>query len=284
MYDVKMKERVTLTIDKGILQEVDRRVDGHEIKNRSHAVELLLIKAMGSNMAKTALILAGGKGERLQPITFEIPKPLMLVHDRAMLEHTFDLFKKYGVKNIIISIGYKGNKIKEAIGNGRKFGVNVTYVEEDKPLGTAGPLRLAQNVLTETFIVCNADELKDFDLSQMYMFHKENKAAVTIALTTVEDPSAYGVAKLQGNRILEFVEKPKKENAPSKLINSGLYMMEPEVINYIPKGFTALEKDVFPRLAKEGKLFGYPFTGQWYNTGSIELYEDAIKKWKDIEL
>ena len=278
-----MKERVTLTLDANILSEVDRKVDGHKIKNRSHAIELLIMQALGNaDMPKVAIILAGGVGTRLQPITFEIPKPLVLVHDRTLLEHQFDLFKKHGIKNIIISIGYKGDKIKHAIGDGRRFGVNVSYVEESKPLGTAGPLKLAKPFITGTFVTENSDELKEIDLHDMYLFHKENKATVTIALTTVDNPSAYGVAKMQGGKILEFVEKPKKDEAPSNLINSGLYMMEPEVLGYIGEGFSMLEKDVFPKLAQEGKLFGYPFSGQWYNTGTLELYENAIKGWKDI--
>ena len=278
-----MKERVTLTLDASLLGDVDRKVDGHKIKNRSHAIELLLMQALGNaDVPKVAIILAGGVGTRLQPITFEIPKPLVLVHDRTLLEHQFDLFKKHGIKNIIISIGYKGDKIKHAIGDGRRFGVNVSYVEETKPLGTAGPLKLAKPLITGTFVTENSDELKDIDLRDMYLFHKENKALVTIALTTVDNPSAYGVAKMQGGKILEFVEKPKREEAPSNLINSGLYMMEPEVLDYIGDGFSMLEKDVFPKLAQEGKLFGYPFSGQWYNTGTLELYEKAIKEWKDI--
>ncbi len=278
-----MKERVTLTLDANILADVDSRVDGHKIKNRSHAIELLLMQSLGNaDMPKVAIILAGGVGTRLQPITFEIPKPLVLVHDRTLLEHQFDLFKRHGIKNIVISIGYKGDKIKHAIGDGKRFGVNVSYVEESKPLGTAGPLRLAKPSITGTFVAENADELKDIDLHDMYLFHKENKATVTIALTTVDNPSAYGVARMQGGKILEFVEKPKREDAPSNLINSGLYMMEPEVLDYIGEGFTMLEKDVFPKLAQEGKLFGYPFSGQWYNTGTLELYEKAIKEWKDI--
>src|SRR3989338_7955141 len=229
-----MKERVTLTIDANILSEVDSKVDGHKIKNRSHAVELLLMHALGNaDMPKTAIILAGGVGTRLQPITFEIPKPLVLVHDRTLLEHQFDLFKKHGIKNIVISIGYKGDKIKHAIGDGRRFGVNVSYVEETKALGTAGPLRLARPFIAGTFVTENSDELKDIDLHDMYLFHKENKALVTIALTTVDNPSTYGVARMQGGKILEFVEKPKKDDAPSNLINSGLYMMEPEVLDYI---------------------------------------------------
>lgn len=279
----EMKERVTLTLDGSVLAEVDRKVDGHRIKNRSHAIELLLMQALGSaDMPKVAVILAGGVGTRLQPITFEIPKPLVLVHDRTLLEHQFDLFKKFGIKSLVLSIGYKGEKIKHAIGDGRRFGVNVSYVEEPKALGTAGPLRLAKAFLTETFITTNSDELKEIDLHDMYLFHKENKALVTIALTTVDNPSMYGVARMQGGKILEFVEKPKKDNTPSNLINSGLYMMEPEVLNYVGEGHSMLEKDVFPKLAHEGKLFGYPFSGQWFNTGTLELYEKAIKEWKDI--
>ena len=277
-----MKERVTLTLDSNVLQEIDDKVDGHKIKNRSHAIELTLMQSLGSSVPSKALILAGGVGTRLQPITFEVPKPLLTVHDRTLLEHLFDLFKKFGIKNIIISVGYKGDKIKEAIGNGRKYGVNVTYVEESKAMGTAGPIKMASSLLDETFIVSNADELKELDLIDMHRLHKEKKASATIALASVEDPSAYGVAKLQGNKILEFIEKPKKENAPSNLINSGIYILEPEVIEFIPKGFAMLEKDVFPKLAKEGKLYGYPFSGQWLNTGTMEFYEKAIKEWKDI--
>jgi len=150
-------------------------------------------------------------------------------------------------------------------------------------LGTAGPLKLAKDLLKKTFIVSNGDELKNINIEEMYKLHKDNKALATIALTTVNNPSVYGVARLSGSKILEFVEKPKKEEAPSNLINSGFYILEKEVIDYIPKGFSMLEKDVFPKLAKQGKLFGYPFSGQWFDTGNLERYEKAIKQWKDIK-
>ena len=278
-----MKERVTLTIDTDILRQVDLTIDGFKVKNRSHAVELLLLHSLGTNRPRKAFILAGGEGTRLKPITKEIPKPLIPIHDKPILQHTLDLMKKFNIKDIIISIGYKGEKIKEYFGNGKQFGVNITYVEEKEPLGTAGPLKLAKNMLTETFVMCNADELKDIDLVDMFLFHKEMKCAATIALTTVEDPSKYGVAKLQRNRILEFVEKPKKEDAPSNLISSGLYILEPEVIDMVADGKSMLEEDVFPQLAMDGKLFGYPFSGQWFDTGTLERYEKAIKEWEDIE-
>lgn len=277
-----MKERITLTLDKNLLQEIDRKIDGHHIKNRSHAVELFLMKALGTTHPKKAFILAGGKGTRLKPITHEIPKPLVPLHDKPILQHCIDLMKRHGITEIILAIGFKGDKIKEYFGNGKKFGVNITYVEEKEPLGTAGPLRLAKELLTETFVMCNADELKNIDLDDMYLFHKEKGGLGTIALTTVEDPYNYGVAKLEGNRIIEFIEKPQKGKEPSKLINSGLYILEPKVIEYVPNGFSMIEKDVFPKIAKEGRLFGYPFSGQWFDIGNMEKYEKAINEWKDI--
>lgn len=277
-----MKERITLTLDESILKQVDARVDGFKVKNRSHAIELLLLDALGQSVPKLAIILAGGKGTRLKPITAEIPKPLLPVHDRPIMEHVLDLFKKFHIHNIVVSVGYKGEKIKDYFGNGKKFNVSISYVEEKEPLGTGGPLHLAQPHITSTFILCNADELKDIDLREMYQCHKEHNALITIALTTVSDPSAYGVARLSGNKILEFIEKPKKEEAPSKLISAGLYMVEPEVLSYVPRGAVSLERDVFPKIAAMGRLYGYPFGGQWFDTGTLDRYEEALKKWKDL--
>lgn len=275
-----MKERVTFTIENGILAQVDKTIDGYKIKNRSHAVELLLLKALGDKKIRKALILAGGKGERLKPITDEIPKPMLPVQGKPILQHVIDLLKKYGVSEVYLSIGYKGEKIKEYFGDGNRFGLKITYIEEKQPMGTAGPLRLARPYLTETFIMCNADELKEIDLTDMYLFHKENNALATIALTTVPDPSAYGVARLQGNRIAEFIEKPK--DPPSNLINAGLYILEPEVIEMVPEGQSMLEHAIFPKIAKLGRLYGYSFTGQWIDTGTLERYAKAMKEWKGI--
>ncbi len=274
-----MKERVTLTIEASILKQIDKRINNSTIKNRSHAVELLLRDAIGSKSIRTGLILAGGKGVRLKPITDEIPKPLLPVHGKPILQYGLELFKKFGITDIIFSIGYKGDKIKDYFGDGSRFGVNIAYVEETTPLGTAGPLNLARKQLTEPFVMCNADELKDIDLADMYFFHKEKNAMATIALTTVPDPSNYGVARMQGNRIVEFIEKPLVP--PSNLINAGLYILEPDVLKYVPKkGFAMIEKDVFPKIAAEGKLYGYNFAGQWMDTGTLDRYDRAIKEWK----
>jgi NDP-sugar pyrophosphorylase family protein len=277
-----MKERLTITLDSDTLGLVDNQIDGKKIKNRSHAIEILLHRVLGRNRPKKAILLLGGKGTRFRPITYELPKALLPVQGKTVPEHLIELFKKYHIKDLVFSVGYMAEKIMAYYGDGSKYGVNITYVKEKEPVGSAGAIKLAANELKEPFIVTNGDELKDIDLEEMYLFHKNNNALVTAALTTVEDPSLYGVAKLEGNKILEFVEKPTREKAPSNLINSGLSIWEPEVIKLIPDGFTMYEKDVFPKLAREGKLFGYIFSGQWFDTGTPERYEKAINGWKGL--
>ena len=277
-----MKERITITLDSELIQQIDKRVDGDIIKNRSQQIEELLTKSLGADMPSKAVILVGGKGTRLRPLTLNMPKCMIEVQGKTITEHLFDLFKKYGIRDIILSVGYMKEKAKEYYGDGSKFGVDITYMEEDEPLGTAGPLKLAKDYLKDSFIVTNGDELKTINIPRMFRLHKRKGALATIALTTVTDPTQYGVARVSGSRILEFVEKPKAEEAPSNLINSGFYIMEPEVIDMIPNGFSMLEKDVFPKLAKEGRLRGFLSEGQWFDIGTLERYEIAKKKWMGI--
>ena len=278
-----MKERITLTIDREILKKIDRIVDGLSVRNRSHAVELVLSKYLNFKDLRTALILCGGKGTRLRPITYEIPKPLVPVHGKPIIEHIFDLLKNYGVTDIILSVGHMKEKILKEVDNWSRLGLNIDHIAESRPMGTGGAIKLAKKKLPKTFIVSNGDELKNLNIMDMYETHKKSNALATIALTTVDEPSAYGVARLDGNRIMEFVEKPKKDKAPSNLINAGFYILEKEIIDMIPKGFCSLEKEIFPKLAAQGRLFGFPFSGQWFDTGNLERYERALKNWKDIK-
>ena len=274
-------ERISLTIDKDLLDKVDRLVDGNTIKNRSHAIEMLVMKSLGSRIGK-AIILCGGEGTRFRPITYEIPKALIPVRGKPIVSHIMDLLKKYRINDIYLSVGYLKERIRETFGDGSKLGLNIQYVEEDKPLGTAGFLKLIEDEMDSSFIVSNGDELKDINIDEMYRIHKNNNALITIALTSVSDPSAYGVARLDGNKILEFVEKPKKGQEPSNLINAGFYIIEPDVIKMIPKGFSMFERDIFPRVAKMDRLYGYAFGGQWFDIGTPERYEIALKKWKGL--
>ncbi len=275
-----MKERITITLDKNLISQIDKRIDGLGIKNRSQEVELLLAEALGTNIPSKAVFLVGGRGTRLRPLTDNLPKALLEVKGKTITEHLFDLLKKYGIREAVLCVGYLKDKIKEHFGDGSMIGINIAYVEEDEPLGTAGPLKLAKKYLKESFIVSNGDELKNINIPRMFRLHKRKNALATIALTTVDDPSHYGVARLDGPRIVEFVEKPVK--APSNLINAGFYILEPEVIDMIADGFSMLEKDVFPQLAKLGRLRGFPFAGQWFDIGNIERYKIAEKKWEGI--
>lgn len=233
-------------------------------------------------LPKIAVILAGGKGTRLKPLTDTIPKPLIDIHGKPVAEHLLGLLKKYGVREAYFSVGYLKEKIKGYFLDGSKFDLKIKYIEEDEPLGTAGPLKKAKDFLKETFIVSNADELKKIEINKMFELHKKSGALATIALTKIEDPSQYGVVVLDDNKIIKFIEKPKKEEAPSSLINSGFYMIEPEVLEMIPEGFSMIERDIFPKLASQGKLAGFPFLGQWFDTGTFERLEKARKEWVDI--
>ncbi|MBI2650811.1 NTP transferase domain-containing protein [Candidatus Woesearchaeota archaeon] len=275
-----MKERITITLDENLISQIDKRIDGVDIKNRSQEIEFLLAESLGTHIPSKAVLLVGGRGTRLKPLTDKIPKALLEVKGKTITEHLFDLLKKYGIRDVVLCTGYLRDKIKEHFGDGSTLGINITYIEEKEPLGTAGPLKLARKYLKDSFIVSNGDELKNINIPRMFRLHKRKNALATIALTTVEDPSHYGVARLDGSRIIEFVEKPS--NPPSNLINAGFYILEPEVIDMIPNGFSMLEKDVFPKLAKMGRLRGFPFAGQWFDIGNIERYRIAERKWKGI--
>ena len=227
-----------------------------------------------------AFILAGGKATRLRPITYEIPKPLLPVKGIPLMEYGIRLLAKYDVREIIIALGYLSHKIRQYFGDGGKFGVQIQYTEEQEPLGTAGPLRLAKDQLTETFFMLSADILCDIDLEKFAQFHRQHDGLGTIAVTTVEDSSRFGMIVFQNDRIVDFVEKPEKQQQTSQYINSGYYVLEPEVIDRVSEGYCMIEKAIFPELAKEDKLFGYRFDGQWSDVGTFSAYEEAIKNWE----
>lgn len=277
---MESKIRISITIDEELANRIDSMVDGLKIRNRSHAIEYLITKSLMSTKIKKAFILAGGKGTRLRPFTYEMPKPMIPVQGRPLIEHTIMNLRDQDVRDIIISLGYKGDKVKEYFGNGSKWGVNITYVEESEPLGTGGPLWLAKPYLNEPFLMINGDNLFDMDVQDMFKFHMKNNNMVTIALTTVEDPSSYGVAEMQGSQIISFVEKPEKSEAPSNLINAGIYIINPTIFDILPEGSFKIEVEVFPKVAEKGKLGGYNFQGPWFPTDNQKRYEEAIKKWK----
>jgi len=227
-----------------------------------------------------AVILAGGAGTRLYPITKEMPKPLLPVKRKPILNHLIDLFYSYQIKEIAILINqdfredfnwwkrryYPKEKIK--------------IFEEEKPLGTFGGLWLLKDwILNSSFFLTNGDELKKINLIKMVNFHRKLKTPAIIALVKVPNPQDYGVVICKNGLVQEFLEKPK--NPSTKYVSSGLYLFSPEVFNYHPgPKFSMIEKDLFPKLAKKKKLAGFKFNGLWMDCGTWERYIVALKKWK----
>jgi len=233
-----------------------------------------------------AIILAGGKGTRLYPITYEIPKPLLPVKKKPIINYLIDLFLERGIKDIAILINkdfreefnWWKKRYYPLIGSDRS--PKIKLLEEKKPLGTFGGLWYLKNwVSNNSFFFTNGDELKKIDLSKMAQFHRRYPVLGTVALVRVPNPQNYGVVVCKKGIIQQFLEKPK--NPPSSYINSGLYLFSPEIFNYHPgPKFTMVEKDLFPKLAKEQKLAGFKFRGSWMDCGNFERYSAAIKNWR----
>lgn len=226
-----------------------------------------------------AIILAGGLGERLRPLTNNTPKPLLPIKGKPILEHAIDNFKKHGIKDIILAVSYRADKIKEYFGNGSKFGVNISYCIEDEPLGTGGAIKKASENIKETFIAINGDNVADFDWKSIIKFHKKKQARITLALYPVEDVTKYGIAELKEDRIINFIEKPTVEQAPSNLNNAGGYVMEPEALEILPDGKSSIERDCFEKFCgKYGSVYAFSHKGYWFPTDDIEKYKKAEKE------
>jgi len=279
------KKRITITVDENLLKKIDLLSESATIgKNRSNVIEKLLMQNLNKPL-KTAIILAGGKGTRLRPLTYEIPKPLVPIKGKPVLFHILEELKRNGVERVIIAAGYKAESIMKALGNGDNFGINIDYSIENRPLGTGGAVKKACELVDEfPVLVVNGDNLFHMNLPSFFEFHNSLRLSsnilATIALTTVEDTSGYGVVELEGHKIKKFYEKPEKKPR-SKLINAGIYIAEKELIDLIPKNkFFSVEKQLFEKLAEQNLLAGYIFNGPWYPTDTFERYELAIKKWK----
>ncbi|TSC77118.1 MAG: mannose-1-phosphate guanylyltransferase [Parcubacteria group bacterium Gr01-1014_31] len=229
------------------------------------------------------IILAGGKGERLRPLTDHMPKVLIPVQGKALLEHVIELLKAAGVDEVVLSTGHMGDKVREHFAN-RDVGVKLSFLHETTPRGTAGPLlmlREAGRIPADDFYLINGDNLFSTDLRAMMACHRAHGGAATIGLHQVDDPSAYGVVRLEGDRIVEFVEKPARGQAPSTLINSGYAILSPAAFAYVPsKSVVMNEYDVYPALAKAGLLYGHRGEGQWFDTGTAERYLQVQREWR----
>ena len=228
-----------------------------------------------------AIILAGGKGTRLYPVTKEIPKPLLPIKRKPIINYLIDLFYSQGIKDIAVLIN-KDFKEDFDWWQRRYFPKNnIKLVEEKEPLGTFGGLYFLKDwIAGEPFFMSNGDELKKIDLKKMVKFHQEENMPVTIALVKVPDPQHYGVVVCENGKVQEFLEKP--DNPVSNYINSGLYLLSPEILEgHSGDKFSMIEKDIFPKLVKENKLAGFKFNGTWTDCGTWERYEKALSNWRE---
>ena len=217
-----------------------------------------------------AVVLAGGEGTRLKPLTYRRPKPLMPVAGRPCIDYVLRALASSGFHEIVVTTAYMSDALIKSIGDGLDYNASILYSFEENPAGTAGAVRRVGNFFDETFVVSMEDILCDVDFKALYEFHKRKGAAVTIALTEVDDPTQYGVVGLDANgRIAKFKEKPKKEEAFSNLVNAGIYVLEPEVLEFIPPDQKFdFAKDLFPKLMSKGLgLYGSKIDGVWMDIG-----------------
>jgi NDP-sugar pyrophosphorylase family protein len=222
-----------------------------------------------------SLILAGGKGTRLRPLTMHTPKPIVPIANQPFLLYQLELLKRADVRDVILSLSYQPQKIEDKLGDGTDFNVRISYAVETSPLGTAGAYRNAASLISETTVVFNGDVLTDIDLNEVIRLHRERQAVATIVLTTVPNPTAYGLVETEPDgRVRRFLEKPKLEDVTCNTINAGIYILEPRVLDYVPEGEPFMfEYGVFPRLLEHNEpFFAYISRDYWRDIGTASSY------------
>lgn len=270
----------TITMRKDLVKKVDAVIDGSKIRNRSHALEYI-VSSYFKPKIKKALILAGGEGVKMRPFTYELPKSMLPIKGRPILDYTIELLREYDIRDIYIGIGHLGEKIKDHFGDGSKFGVRITYIEEKTKVGTGGAIKAALPLIgAEPFLLVWGDVLIDIDLNDLIAYHLERPAVMTVALTSVSDPTGYGSVRLHGETIVDYEEKPRKSKNVSHLVSAGVHVINPEISDFllVKKNFM-IEQDVIPKLIRNNVIKGYLFEGQWFDVGTPDIYQRAIKEW-----
>ncbi len=226
-----------------------------------------------------ALILAGGKGTRLRPLTVYTPKPIVPLVNRPFLLFQIEILSKAGIRDITLSLSYQPDKIQHILGNGSEFGVNLRYITEPSPMGTGGAYRFAAEAIRETTLVFNGDILTDLDIGKVIAAHDSKKADVTIGLAPVANPSGYGIVVTdKDDRVLRFIEKPKLDEMATlnvNTINAGIYIIEPSILDIIPKNTNrSFEYDIFPEILKrELPFYGFQIKKDyWRDIGTPASY------------
>lgn len=226
-----------------------------------------------------AVVLVGGEGTRLRPLTLDAPKQLLPVAGTPMIEWVVGHLVDQGISDVVLSMGYRPDAFREAYPDAHCAGAKIEYAVEAEPLDTAGAIRFAATEagIAETFLVVNGDVLTELDIRALTFAHAERQAEATISLTPVDDPSRFGVVPTDASgRVTAFIEKPRREDAPTNLINAGTYVLEPTVLERIPSGRrVSIERETFPQLVETGRLFAVPSQAYWLDTGTAAAYVQA---------
>ena len=225
-----------------------------------------------------AVVMAGGEGTRLRPLTSNQPKPMVPIVGKPCMEHILELLRHHGFEDVLITVAFMPQAIRSYFGSGESLGMNIEYSVEESPLGTAGSVRLASGRIDDTCLVISGDALCDFDLSQITEFHREKGAAVTIGLKSVENPLEFGIVVTdEDGRVERFLEKPSWGQVFSDTINTGIYVIEPEVLRHVPVNVPFdFSKDLFPLLLEMGRpLYGFVCDGYWQDIGNLDQYRQA---------
>jgi mannose-1-phosphate guanylyltransferase len=220
-----------------------------------------------------AVILVGGEGTRLRPLTSTVPKPVVPLVDRPFIAFMLEWLRRHGIDDVIMSCGCLASGVRNVLGDGSGLGIRLRFVEEPDPRGTAGALKFAQSMLDERFLMLNGDVLTDIDLSEQIAQHERTGARATLALVPVADPTAYGLVRLAAdNSVQDFVEKPSSDRIDTNLISAGAYVLQREVLELVePDRNVSIEREVWPRLIGEG-LYGYPSESYWLDIGTPARY------------
>src|SRR5437588_6157082 len=227
-----------------------------------------------------AVIMAGGEGTRLRPLTSNSPKPMLPLANRPMMEHIVRLLKQHGFDEIVVTLAFLPQAIRTYFGDGSEFGVRMVYATEETPLGTAGSVLNARQELTERFLVISGDVLTDIDLAKIVAFHEEREALATVGLVAVENPLEFGIVITRDDGSIErFLEKPTWGQVFSDTINAGIFVLEPEIFDYIPAGEAVdFSNEVFPKLlANSRPMYGAVAEGYWEDVGTLDAYVRAHK-------
>ncbi len=239
-----------------------------------------------------AVVMAGGTGSRLRPLTVGRPKPIVPIVNKPVIGHIRDLLCRHGFKHLVVTLQYMPDQIQDYLGDGSDVGVDITYTVEEQPLGTAGSVKNAEEQLDDTFVVISGDAVTDIDLTKVLCWHRERRAQATIVLKAVPEPPEYGVVITDGDgRIRSFQEKPSWGEVMSDTVNTGIYVLEPSILDWIPPDtLYDFSKDLFPRLLEAGAaIYGYVTEDYWTDVGTLTEYmqanEDVLqRKVNGIEL